>query len=60
MMVHTAFDDTHGDMTPGEVQECLTAFFPKETIQHATKLARDGWIPPCVDLSFYSENRKES
>lgn len=56
MMVYAAFDDKHGDLTPSEVKQNLSAFFPPETLRAAEKLSREGWLPPRVDLTFYSAN----
>jgi hypothetical protein len=56
MMVYAAFDDRHGDLRPSQVRDNLCVFFPQETIQAAENLLKEGWIPPSVDLSFYSAN----
>jgi len=56
MMVYAAFDDKHGDLRPSQVRDNLSVFFPQETIQAAENLLKEGWIPPSVDLSFYSAN----
>ena len=56
MMVYVAFDDRHGDLRPSQVRDNLSVFFPQETIQSAENLLKEGWIPPRVDLSFYSAN----
>lgn len=60
LMVYAALDDRHGDLRPSQVRENLSVFFPQETIQTAENLLKEGWIPPSVDLSFYSENAEVS